>query len=101
MFIYIYICLSFQPQRNYSPWLILYFVSFLLIGGFLVLNMIVGVVVENFQRCRELQGDKDNAKKALAKWRECARGRVAQGIALLSPPTFLVSLCTLRYLVRQ
>ena len=50
-----------------------------MLGGFLVLNMIVGVVVENFQRCRELQGDKDNAKKALAKWRECARTRVAHG----------------------
>eukprot|EP00794_Sanderia_malayensis_P008910 gene8910-9862_t len=62
-----------QPQINYAMWRILYFISFLLIGGFLVLNMIVGVVVENFQRCRELQGDKDNAKKALAKWRECAR----------------------------
>ena len=44
-----------------------------------MLNMIVGVVVENFQRCRELQGDKDNAKKALAKWRECARGKLAHG----------------------
>ena len=46
-----------------------------------MLNMIVGVVVENFQRCRELQGDKDNAKKALAKWRECARTKLAHGNA--------------------
>lgn len=69
-----------QPIINFATWKILYFISFLLIGGFLVLNMIVGVVVENFQRCRELQGDKDNAKKALAKWRECARNKSAHGM---------------------
>ena len=46
--------------------------------------MIVGVVVENFQRCRELQGDKDNAKKALAKWRECARTKLVHGTVFVS-----------------
>nr|XP_026690675.1 voltage-dependent T-type calcium channel subunit alpha-1G isoform X3 [Ciona intestinalis] len=42
-----------QPIRNSNPWMLLYFVSFLLIVGFFVLNMFVGVVVENFHRCRE------------------------------------------------
>ena len=32
----------------------LYFVAFLLLAGFVVLNMLVGVVVENFQKCRDL-----------------------------------------------
>ena len=30
--------------------------------------MIVGVVVENFQRCQELQGEEDKTKLILAKW---------------------------------
>nr|CAB3227403.1 voltage-dependent T-type calcium channel subunit alpha-1G [Phallusia mammillata] len=42
-----------QPVENYNPWMLLYFISFLLIVGFFVLNMFVGVVVENFHRCRE------------------------------------------------
>jgi len=33
--------------------MLIYFISFLLIVGFFVINMFVGVVVENFHRCRE------------------------------------------------
>ena len=32
----------------------LFFVAFLLLAGFVVLNMLVGVVVENFQKCRDM-----------------------------------------------
>jgi hypothetical protein len=42
-----------QPVRNHNPWMLLYFISFLLIVAFFVLNMFVGVVVENFHRCRQ------------------------------------------------
>ena len=44
-----------------------------MLGGFLVLNMIVGVVVENFQRCRERLEDEEKQrgrKKLLEKARE-------------------------------
>ncbi|XP_066934051.1 voltage-dependent T-type calcium channel subunit alpha-1H-like isoform X1 [Clytia hemisphaerica] len=59
------------PRTNYAQWRILYFVSFLLIGGFLVLNMIVGVVVENFQKCQELQDIQSNkARNVLQKWKK-------------------------------
>uniref|UniRef100_A0A665W7F1 Ion transport domain-containing protein n=1 Tax=Echeneis naucrates TaxID=173247 RepID=A0A665W7F1_ECHNA len=37
-----------QPIRNNNPWMLLFFISFLLIVSFFVLNMFVGVVVENF-----------------------------------------------------
>ena len=42
-----------QPVRNHNPWMLLYFISFLLIVAFFVLNMFVGIVVENFHRCRQ------------------------------------------------
>ncbi|OUC49924.1 transporter, cation channel family protein [Trichinella nativa] len=42
-----------QPVVNYFEWRMLYFISFLLLVGFFVLNMFVGVVVENFHRCKE------------------------------------------------
>ena len=32
----------------------MYFVSFLLIAGFVVINMVVGVIIDNFQKCRIL-----------------------------------------------
>ncbi|KAL0197288.1 hypothetical protein M9458_005828, partial [Cirrhinus mrigala] len=38
------------PERNHNPWMLLYFISFLLIVSFFVLNMFVGVVVENFHK---------------------------------------------------
>ncbi|KAJ3607986.1 hypothetical protein NHX12_025037 [Muraenolepis orangiensis] len=44
-----------QPVMNYNPWMLLYFISFLLIVAFFVLNMFVGVVVENFHKCRRSQ----------------------------------------------
>ncbi|XP_056135687.1 voltage-dependent T-type calcium channel subunit alpha-1I-like [Lampris incognitus] len=44
-----------QPLINNNPWMLLYFISFLLIVSFFVLNMFVGVVVENFHKCRQHQ----------------------------------------------
>ncbi|XP_039669618.1 LOW QUALITY PROTEIN: voltage-dependent T-type calcium channel subunit alpha-1I-like [Perca fluviatilis] len=44
-----------QPSTNNNPWMLLYFISFLLIVSFFVLNMFVGVVVENFHKCRQHQ----------------------------------------------
>lgn len=44
---------SFQPIENYNEWRMIYFIAFLLLVGFFVLNMFVGVVVENFHKCKE------------------------------------------------
>ncbi|XP_055047447.2 voltage-dependent T-type calcium channel subunit alpha-1H [Misgurnus anguillicaudatus] len=48
-----------QPKRNHNPWMLLYFISFLLIVSFFVLNMFVGVVVENFHKCRQDQEEEE------------------------------------------
>uniref|UniRef100_A0A914L220 Ion transport domain-containing protein n=1 Tax=Meloidogyne incognita TaxID=6306 RepID=A0A914L220_MELIC len=42
-----------QPIENYNEWRMIYFISFLLLVGFFVLNMFVGVVVDNFHKCKE------------------------------------------------
>lgn len=39
-----------QPVRNESFYLALFFVIFLLVGGFFIINMFVGVIVDNFQK---------------------------------------------------
>ncbi|XP_050514563.1 voltage-dependent T-type calcium channel subunit alpha-1G isoform X3 [Diabrotica virgifera virgifera] len=53
-----------QPKVNYSEWRLLYFIAFILLVGFFVLNMFVGVVVENFHRCREEQEKEEKIRKA-------------------------------------
>ncbi|XP_059138724.1 voltage-dependent T-type calcium channel subunit alpha-1G-like isoform X5 [Physella acuta] len=53
-----------QPIENYNEWRLLYFISFLLLVAFFVLNMFVGVVVENFHKCRESQEIEERAKRA-------------------------------------
>uniref|UniRef100_A0A8C7KZU3 Ion transport domain-containing protein n=1 Tax=Oncorhynchus kisutch TaxID=8019 RepID=A0A8C7KZU3_ONCKI len=67
-----------QPVINNSPWMLLYFISFLLIVSFFVLNMFVGVVVENFHKCRqnqeveEAKGERINDGDRV-KWRKGGR----------------------------
>uniref|UniRef100_A0A667XJN4 Ion transport domain-containing protein n=1 Tax=Myripristis murdjan TaxID=586833 RepID=A0A667XJN4_9TELE len=51
-----------QPIRNNNPWMLLFFISFLLIVSFFVLNMFVGVVVENFHKCRQQQEEEEILK---------------------------------------
>lgn len=45
-----------QPIRNQSPWWALYFVLFVIIGAFLVVNMFIGVVVDNFEKAKTQSG---------------------------------------------
>uniref|UniRef100_A0A8C4N9A5 Ion transport domain-containing protein n=1 Tax=Eptatretus burgeri TaxID=7764 RepID=A0A8C4N9A5_EPTBU len=52
-----------QPVKNYNPWMLLYFISFLLIVSFFVLNMFVGVVVENFHKCRQQQEEEETKRR--------------------------------------
>ncbi|XP_070388204.1 sodium channel protein type 4 subunit alpha A-like isoform X3 [Dermacentor albipictus] len=37
-----------QPRREANPWSLIYFAIFLVIGAFLVFNLFVGVVIDNF-----------------------------------------------------
>jgi voltage-dependent calcium channel T type alpha-1G len=59
-----YIRFRTQPIVNYNEWRLLYFIAFILLVGFFVLNMFVGVVVENFHRCREEQEKEEKIRRA-------------------------------------
>lgn len=67
-----------QPIRNYNKWNVLYFVAFLLLAGFVVLNMLVGVVVENFKKCRDIIEKDRLAEKEKEKEQEKAKKRQAE-----------------------
>jgi voltage-dependent calcium channel T type alpha-1G len=51
-----------QPIENYNEWMIIYFISFLLFVGFFLFNTFIGVIIENFIRCRDLQKIEENKR---------------------------------------
>ncbi|XP_057201001.1 voltage-dependent T-type calcium channel subunit alpha-1H isoform X2 [Triplophysa rosa] len=92
-----------QPERNHNPWMLLYFISFLLIVSFFVLNMFVGVVVENFHKCRQDQEEEEarlreeKRQRLLEKKRRKAQQRPYY--ADYSPARLYIhTLCTNHYL---
>ncbi|XP_034564690.1 voltage-dependent T-type calcium channel subunit alpha-1G [Notolabrus celidotus] len=73
-----------QPVMNYNPWMLLYFISFLLIVAFFVLNMFVGVVVENFHKCRrhqEAEEAKRREEKRLKRMEKKRRNLLVPGVS--------------------
>uniref|UniRef100_A0AAR2K7U1 Ion transport domain-containing protein n=1 Tax=Pygocentrus nattereri TaxID=42514 RepID=A0AAR2K7U1_PYGNA len=98
-----------QPIRNHNPWMLLYFISFLLIVSFFVLNMFVGVVVENFHKCRQDQEEEEarlreeKRQRRMEKRRRsefvCWFGRRRPYYADYSPARLYIhTLCTSHYL---
>jgi voltage-dependent calcium channel T type alpha-1G len=64
-----------QPIRNYNEPKLVYFISFLLLVGFFVLNMFVGVVVENFHKCRAEQEREEKARRTAKRAKKIERKR--------------------------
>uniref|UniRef100_A0A8C1I6F2 Voltage-dependent T-type calcium channel subunit alpha n=1 Tax=Cyprinus carpio TaxID=7962 RepID=A0A8C1I6F2_CYPCA len=99
-----------QPIMNYNPWMLLYFISFLLIVAFFVLNMFVGVVVENFHKCRRHQEAEEAKrreekrlkrmeKKRRSKEKELAEAQSKPYYSDYSPTRLLIhKICTSHYL---
>ncbi|CAM4831211.1 unnamed protein product [Rotaria magnacalcarata] len=73
-----------QPIRNYNPAKIVYFISFLLLVGFCILNMFVGVVVENFHKCRAEQEREEKEMRSA----ECARKLEAKRHRMFAIPYY-------------
>ena len=71
-----------QPIENYNEWMLIYFISFLLLVGFFVLNMFVGVVIENFHKCRAAQEQEEKAMNAIKRAKKIEKAR--KGIAQLT-----------------
>ena len=87
----------FQPRENFNEWRLIYFISFLLLVGFFVLNMFVGVVVENFHRCRAEQEKEERARRAAkrAKKIEERRRSKEKKLALYARCDYSMLLCNL------
>ncbi|XP_021366371.1 voltage-dependent T-type calcium channel subunit alpha-1I-like [Mizuhopecten yessoensis] len=83
-----------QPQINFNEWRLVYFISFLLLVGFFVLNMFVGVVVENFHKCRENQEKEERAIRAAKRSQKMEAKRKK-----LNRPPYWANYCKGRLLV--
>lgn len=70
-----------QPVPNHNPWMLLYFISFLLIVSFFVLNMFVGVVVENFHKCRQHQEAEEARRREEKRLRRLEKKRRSEWVA--------------------
>uniref|UniRef100_A0A7N4NQE4 Voltage-dependent T-type calcium channel subunit alpha n=1 Tax=Sarcophilus harrisii TaxID=9305 RepID=A0A7N4NQE4_SARHA len=97
-----------QPVTNHNPWMLLYFISFLLIVSFFVLNMFVGVVVENFHKCRQHQEAEEARRREEKRLRRLEKKRRSKFpfpsqrlpyYATYCPTRLLIhSVCTSHYL---
>jgi len=67
--------IDMQPIRNHNEAKLIYFISFLLLVGFFVLNMFVGVVVENFHKCRAEQEREEKARRTAKRAKKIERKR--------------------------
>jgi 4-hydroxybenzoate polyprenyltransferase len=41
-----------QPKKNHTPLLALFFIGFMIVGGMLIFNLFVGVVIDNFNKIK-------------------------------------------------
>jgi hypothetical protein len=44
-----------QPKENQNVVLVLFFVSFMVVGGLLIFNLFVGVVIDNFNKIKTIE----------------------------------------------
>jgi hypothetical protein len=42
-----------QPHPNHRQWVVIYFVAFMIIGSQFIVNLFVGVVIDNFNTIKE------------------------------------------------
>uniref|UniRef100_A0A7M4FMQ6 Voltage-dependent T-type calcium channel subunit alpha n=1 Tax=Crocodylus porosus TaxID=8502 RepID=A0A7M4FMQ6_CROPO len=94
-----------QPVTNNNPWMLLYFISFLLIVSFFVLNMFVGVVVENFHKCRQHQEAEEARRREEKRLRRLEKKRrsKAQPKCLVEAQRlpYYASYCPVRLLIHS
>lgn len=52
-----------RPLMAYNQWIWIYFVSFVLVGTFIIFNLFIGVIVNNVEKANDSEEDTDNEAK--------------------------------------
>jgi len=50
----------------YNQWIWIYFVSFVLIGTFIIFNLFIGVIVNNVEKANDSEEEEDPANKQVS-----------------------------------
>uniref|UniRef100_A0A8B9NMM7 Calcium voltage-gated channel subunit alpha1 I n=1 Tax=Accipiter nisus TaxID=211598 RepID=A0A8B9NMM7_9AVES len=90
-----------QPVTNNNPWMLLYFISFLLIVSFFVLNMFVGVVVENFHKCRQHQEAEEARRREEKRLRRLEKKRRSKEDPCAQRLPYYATYCPIRLLIHS
>lgn len=45
--------IGYQPKKNHNTWFVIYFVAFMIVGSQFIINLFVGVVIDNFNTIKE------------------------------------------------
>uniref|UniRef100_A0A670KBK5 Voltage-dependent T-type calcium channel subunit alpha n=1 Tax=Podarcis muralis TaxID=64176 RepID=A0A670KBK5_PODMU len=90
-----------QPVTNNNPWMLLYFISFLLIVSFFVLNMFVGVVVENFHKCRQHQEAEEARRREEKRLRRLEKKRRSKEQPKSQRLPYYATYCSVRLLIHS
>ena len=45
--------INMQPIQNNQQWLVVYFIAFMIVGSQFIINLFVGVVIDNFNNIKE------------------------------------------------
>uniref|UniRef100_A0A4W6CHD6 Calcium voltage-gated channel subunit alpha1 H n=1 Tax=Lates calcarifer TaxID=8187 RepID=A0A4W6CHD6_LATCA len=67
-----------QPVKNYNEWMLLFFISFMIMSFFL-LDMFIGVMVETFHQCQQEQKKGDKGEERGGAPQDQGRGKEKRG----------------------
>lgn len=57
-----------QPVRNSSEGWVVFFIAFMVMGSLFIMNLFVGVVIDNFNKMKEEMGENMLLTKAQREW---------------------------------
>lgn len=64
------IAIDYEPKRNHEIMWALFFMAFIILGNFLILNLFVGVVISTFNKEKEILGKNNLLSQKQREWLE-------------------------------
>ncbi|WP_059103625.1 ion transporter [Shouchella shacheensis] len=62
-----------RPLMEYSPWVWIYFVAFILVGTFIIFNLFIGVIVNNVEKANEEEKEPPASRRDIQEMNEQIR----------------------------
>ena len=69
---------DFQPEKNYAPANVLFFVAFVLLGSLFWVNILLGVLIDRYRRIAAVVGDMNFVTEGQQRWAEALKMKQKQ-----------------------